>query len=193
MHRIKCSLNCLAILLVARLGRTTVEIGKGVRFYQKTRITGKGTVVIGNNTKFGIPAGGRFKSTYCELQARYEDARIKIGENVAINNGLTIISAASVEIGDDTLIGRDLQISDHDGHGIMPHERRGSKGQPKPVSIGRNVWIGNSVTILKGSVISDNCIIGACSVVTGKCFAESTILAGNPAKEIRNLFKTSNQ
>jgi len=98
-----------------------VEIGQSVRFYQKTRITGRGTVVIGNNTTFSIPVGGRFKSTYCELQARYEDARIKIGENVAINNGLTIISAASVEIGDDTLIGRQLQISDHDGHGIMSH------------------------------------------------------------------------
>jgi acetyltransferase-like isoleucine patch superfamily enzyme len=85
--------------------------------------------LIGNNTTFGFPAGGRFKSTYCELQARYEDARIKIGENVAINNGFTIISAASVEIGDDTLIGRQLQISDHDGHGIMTHERRVSKGQ----------------------------------------------------------------
>ena len=168
-----------------------MEIGKGVRFYQKTRITGKGTVVIGNNTKFGIPAGGRFKSTYCELQARYEDARIKIGENVAINNGFTIISAASVEIGDDTLIGRELQISDHDGHGILPDERRVSKGKLKPVTIGKNVWIGNNVTILKGSVIGDNCIIGACSVVTGKCFAENTVLAGNPAKEISSLIRNA--
>jgi len=149
--------------------------------------------VIGNNTTFSIPVGGRFKSTYCELHARYEEARIEIGENVAINNGLTIISAESVEIGDDTLIGRELQVSDHDSHGIMPHERRVSKGQSKPVSIGRNVWIENSVTILKGSVISDNCIIGACSVVTGKCFAENTVLAGNPAREIRKLVQASSQ
>ena len=183
----------MAILLVARLGRTTEEIGKGVKFYKKTRITGKGTVVIGNNTTFGIPAGGRFKSTYCELQARYEDARIKIGENVAINNGFTIISAASVEIGDDTLIGRELQISDHDGHGIMPDERRVSKGQMKPVIIGKNVWIGNNVMILKGSVIGDNCIIGACSLVTGKYFPENAILAGNPAREIRKLVQASSQ
>jgi len=75
----------------------------------------------------------------------------------------------------------------------MPDERRVSKGKLKPVIIGRNVWIENSVTILKGSVISDNCIIGACSVVTGKCFAENTVLAGNPAREIRKLVQASSQ
>lgn len=75
----------------------------------------------------------------------------------------------------------------------MPDERRVSKGKLKPVIVGKNVWIGNNVTILKGSVIGDNCIIGACSVVTGKCFAENTVLAGNPAKEIRTLFEISNQ
>ena len=53
-HRIKFSLNYLTVLFAARLGRTPVEIGKGVRFYQKTRITGKGIVVIGKHTTFGI-------------------------------------------------------------------------------------------------------------------------------------------
>ena len=71
--------------------------------------------------------------------------------------------------------------------------RRVSKGQSKPVIIGKNVWIGNSVTILKGSVIGENCIIGAYSVVTGKNFPENTILAGNPAREIRSLFTRPNQ
>jgi acetyltransferase-like isoleucine patch superfamily enzyme len=35
------------------------------------------------------------------------------------------------------------------------------------VTIGRNVWIAANVTILKGSVIGDNCIIGAGTVVKG--------------------------
>ena len=68
-----------------------------------------------------------------------------------------------------------------------------SKGQSKPVSIGRNVWIGNNVMILKGSVIGDNCINGACSLVAGKYFPENTILAGNPAREIRKLVQASSQ
>ena len=48
--------------------------------------------------------------------------------------------------------------------------------------IGKNVWIGANVTILKDSVIGDNCVVGAGSVVKGK-YRENTVIAGNPAVE----------
>lgn len=53
--------------------------------------------------------------------------------------------------------------------------------------IGNDVWIGNQATILQGKKIGDGAIIGANSVVT-KDVAPYTIVAGNPAKEIRKRF-----
>ena len=41
------------------------------------------------------------------------------------------------------------------------------KFRSKPISIGKNCWIGANTVILKGTVIGDNCVIGAGSVISG--------------------------
>lgn len=53
--------------------------------------------------------------------------------------------------------------------------------------VGNDVWIGENVTILPGVHIGDGAIIGANSTV-GSNVAPYTIVAGNPAKEIRKRF-----
>ena len=58
-----------------------------------------------------------------------------------------------------------------------------SKGE---VEIGNNVWIGDKATILAGVVIGDNVIVAANSVVT-KSVPSNTIVAGSPAKIIKQL------
>ena len=58
---------------------------------------------------------------------------------------------------------------------------------PKPIHIGKNVWIGSNSTILSGVTIGDNAVIGAGSVVT-KDIPENMIAVGSPAKVIRSIF-----
>ena len=53
--------------------------------------------------------------------------------------------------------------------------------------IGNDVWIGQNATILPGIHIGDGAIIGLNSVV-GSDVEPYTIVAGNPAKEIRKRF-----
>lgn len=53
--------------------------------------------------------------------------------------------------------------------------------------IGNDVWIGQNATILSGVHIGDGAIIGMNSTV-GKDVSPYTIVAGNPAKEIRKRF-----
>ena len=53
--------------------------------------------------------------------------------------------------------------------------------------IGNDVWIGQNVTILPGVHIGDGVIIGAGSVV-GSNVEPYTIVAGNPARQIRKRF-----
>ena len=55
-----------------------------------------------------------------------------------------------------------------------------------PVIIENDAWIGFNATILKGVKIGEGAIIGAASVVT-KDVAPYTIVAGNPAKLIREI------
>ena len=54
------------------------------------------------------------------------------------------------------------------------------------MTIGNNVWIGGSVTILPGVTIGDNTTIGAGSVVT-KDIPANVVAVGNPCRVIRNI------
>lgn len=152
---------------------------------QKTLITGKGTVEIGDNCSFGFKLGGFHRGGSIEIQPRYKDSIIKIGNNVATNNNIMFCAANYIEIGDDTLIGQYVAIMDHEAHGIDPLKRR-QIGEIGKVIIGKNVWIGNNVTILKNSEIDNNTIVATGAVVSGK-FPANVIIGGVPAKIIKSL------
>ena len=109
---------------------------------------------------------------------------IKIGKFCLITPGVRIMSAKSIVIGDACMIAHGAYISDADWHGI--YDRTKVVGDPKPVVLEENVWVGEDAMICKGVRIGANSIIGARSVVT-KDIPNNTIYAGNPATFIRNL------
>jgi acetyltransferase-like isoleucine patch superfamily enzyme len=162
-----------------------ITIGKKYRFSQKTRITGIGKVIIGNNSSFGFKLGGFFYGPGIELQARTINSKIVIGDNLATNNNILIISSGSIEIGDDCLIGQNVTIMDFEAHGIAPDKRR-EIGEIGKVHIGNNVWIGNNVVVLKNVVIGENSVIAAGSIVT-KSIPENVIAGGIPCRVIKAI------
>ncbi len=158
--------------------------GKSV-FIQKTLITGSGNIEIGNGCMFGYKPGGYFYNGVIEIQPRYENSLIKIGNNVLTNNNLFICSANYIEIGDNTLIGQGVCIMDHEAHGTQA-DKRCELGTIGTVKIGNNVWIGNNVTILKNTSIGENTIVAVGSIVSGN-FPANVIIGGTPAKVIKQL------
>ncbi len=55
----------------------------------------------------------------------------------------------------------------------------------KDVTIGNHTWVGNKVTMNKGAVLPDHSVVGACSVVTKAFDTNNVVIAGNPAKIIK--------
>lgn len=108
---------------------------------------------------------------------------IKLGKNVFINSGCCFQDHAGIEIGDGTLIGHQVVIATLN-HAQDPLSR--ADMFPKPVKIGKNVWIGAHATILPGVTIGDNAIIAAGAVVT-KDVENNVVVGGVPAKKIKDI------
>ena len=113
---------------------------------------------------------------------------IHIGENFFANFNLTILDEAPVKIGGNAFIGPNVSIYTA-CHPIEPEQRNTGIEWAEPVSIGDNVWIGGSVTILPGVTIGNNVVIGAGAVVT-RDIPDSVVVAGNPARIIKEITTT---
>ena len=113
-----------------------------------------------------------------------KQASISIGNCCLICPGVRISAATSITIGDSCMMASSAYITDADWHGI--HDRTDYIGKTSPISIGNNVWIGDSAIVCKGVTIGDNSIIGAGSVVT-RDIASNAIAVGNPAVVIKEI------
>lgn len=125
---------------------------------------------------------------YYKMGGQVFEPLLIIGDMVCINRNVHIGCINRITIGQGTLIGSNVLITDH-SHGdkeydLSPSSRPlYSKG---PIVIGENVWIGENVCILPDVTIGDNCIIGAGSIVT-KSIPCNSIVVGNPARVIKSF------
>ena len=111
--------------------------------------------------------------------------QISVGRRFFANFNFTVLDEARVTIGDDCFIGPNVSIYTA-CHSTDPAERNSRREWARPVSIGNNVWIGGSVTILPGVTIGDNVTIGAGSVVV-RDIPSDCVAAGNPCKKIKDI------
>ena len=111
--------------------------------------------------------------------------QISVGKRFFANFNFIVLDEARVTIGDDCFIGPNVSIYTA-CHNTDPIERNSRREWAEPVTIGNNVWIGGSVTILPGVTIGDNVTIGAGSVVA-KDIPSNSIAVGNPCKVVKHI------
>jgi maltose O-acetyltransferase len=105
---------------------------------------------------------------------------IALGSGTFVNAGCTILDTAPVNIGNQTLLGPNVQIYCAEHHKDAAKRAAGLE-IARPVHIGDNVWIGGGAIILGGVRVGDRAIIGAGAVVTRNVAAGTTVV-GNPAR-----------
>jgi lipopolysaccharide O-acetyltransferase len=136
--------------------------------------------------KQGKVIGGKnFTTGFFNRVDVFQNAVLQLGENIQINDHCHIACAESIEIGDDTLIASRVFITDHD-HVVnnLGEKPNNCMLNTSKVKIGKRVWLGEGVSILKGVHIGDDVTIGTNSVVT-KDIPAGSIAVGVPAKVIK--------
>jgi capsular polysaccharide synthesis enzyme len=125
-------------------------------------VNARTTIVHPSNIKFHVDDINIFQSPGCYFQAH---AEIVIGKGSWIAPNVGLIT------------------SNHNVYDLNSHD------EPKSIVLGDECWIGMNSMILPGVVLGNRTIVGAGSVVT-KSFPEGNcIIAGNPAKRIREIWK----
>lgn len=123
-------------------------------------------VVLEFNKKSKVHLGDRVRiHSGGKIKVRSK-AELYIGNDVKINYNCIIACHEKISIGEGTEFGPSVYLYDHD------HDFRAGlkndKYKTAPITIGKNCWIGANTIILRGSVIGDNCVIAAGSIVTGE-------------------------
>jgi acetyltransferase-like isoleucine patch superfamily enzyme len=159
-----------------------------VRLRYPRAVFGRGCDV---RRRFELRIGRRAQARFGRRCVIDKDATVEVegtlvvGDRTIFGHHLTLAARESVVIGEDCLIAELVSIRDHDHCFDLPDVPTRDQGAViSPVRIGRNVWVGAKVTIVKGVSIGDNAVIGANAVVT-RDVPPNAVAVGIPAKVIR--------
>ena len=110
---------------------------------------------------------------------------LTFGDNFTMTAESVVICSKEVKFGENNMVSWNCQIMDTDFHDIISDNSGETLNSPSSIIFGDRVWIGSRATVLKGTILPDDTIVAACSLVTGKYSDSNTVLAGVPAKVIK--------
>ena len=159
------------------------KIGFNSRIINPMMVINKRYIYLGNNIL--IRDGARIEAYMENIKGKTPS--IVIHDNVSIEQHVHIISGGGLSIGKNTTISANVFISNlnHSYSEKDVHILK-QKKMLKETYIGENCFIGYGSCVLPGTILGKQCIVGANSVVRG-VFPDYSVIAGNPAKLIRNF------
>lgn len=186
-----------------------IRYGTRVRVHGKVRIEecehiGMAMIVIGSHeadvsdpkhtTCLTVEKGGELMfqhSAHIGLGTKIfvrSGAKMYVGDNFAVSANSQFVCYKSIVMGRNIQFAWDCLVMDSDTHSIYSHAEPYQKINPdKGVRIDDKVWIGCRVTILKGTHIPANCVVGATSFVSGSQFESNSLILGSPAKSVKRI------
>lgn len=127
-----------------------------------------------------------YKKVFWTTERYWRSFGVRIGNNCSIGRVYFGSEPYLVEIGNDTQITDGVRFFTHGGSWVYRKDNPNFDVFGK-IHIGNNVYIGNCAFILPGVVIEDNVIIAA-GCVLSKSVTEGSIVGGNPARIIGNIY-----
>jgi acetyltransferase-like isoleucine patch superfamily enzyme len=153
-----------------------VKLGKGVKLYDFVNLYG---CEVGDNTRIG---------TFVEIQKN-----AKVGDNCKIQSHTFICEGVTIEdnvfVGHGVIFINDKYPRATNSSGNLQTE---DDWTVEPIVVKKGASIGSGSVILSNVTVGENAVIGAGSVVT-KDVPPNTIVAGNPARPLREMGNEENE
>lgn len=124
-----------------------------------------------------------------DLQAFAVSRGVKFGEGCKVISSLATSFGTEpylIAIGDHVEISANVTFITHDGALWVLREDNPRADVFGRIVVGNNVFIGRGATLLPGTTIGDNSVVGAGAVVKGKLEANG-VYAGVPARRISSF------
>lgn len=139
-------------------------------------ITNNGTIIFNGPIRF-------LQGSYIAVA---RNATLEFGSNGSLcGSDVKIMCFDHIHIGDNVRITWNVQLYDTSFHYIEIEGRpQESLKLTKPIILGNNIWIGNTTTISKGSVLPSDCVVASNSLVNKDLSSAKpySLIAGVPAK-----------
>ena len=153
-----------------------VILAHGARLFGYVEMRGEGNrVLLGENAYF---TG--------KILVKGKGLTLSIGANTSMRNSYLLVQeGADLTIGADCLFSREVEIRTSDAHSLVEAATGKRLNKSAAVLIGDHVWVGARSFISKGSVIPSHSVVGAMSFVNKRFESEGVVLAGVPARVVR--------
>lgn len=144
------------------------------------KMSPKAEIELSDNLKIGQRC---VVGSFSKIKA--SDGPLVLGNRCGIATGCFMASGeAGLQIGDNFVCGPNVVMSASNyAYAEVGVDVRDQGTTSRGVRIGNNVWIGAGSIILDGTVLGDNCVVVAGSLVNRR-FPNNAVIQGNPAKII---------
>lgn len=169
------------------------KIRKKVQGASNHLIIGKGSIlndvvihIRGNNNTIEFDENvkvGKECSFWCEG----DNCKIFIGKGTTFTSKVHFCcqeNNSRIECGEDCMFSNNIIVRTSDSHAIQDIKTRERINSAKSVAIGNHVWIAPKSTIMKGTSIGNNVIIGSNTLVTQN-IPNNVLAVGMPAKVVK--------
>ncbi|MDQ1486409.1 MAG: hypothetical protein QOJ62_2102 [Actinomycetota bacterium] len=163
------------------ISRSFASWGRNSLIQFPLRLSGEERIAIGSGVFIGA---GSWLQVIDPASA--SAPAIVVGDGTRVSGGCVLSAVASIEIGDNVLIARNVYIADHSHAYLDPDLPIRLQGLTNiaPVTIGDGAWLGQNVVVNPGVRIGRNAVVGANSVVTTS-IPDYSLAVGAPARVVR--------
>lgn len=143
-------------------------------------------IIRGSNNKITISHRVKIYDS-CEMLIEGNNCEIYIGEQTTLGSASIFCgeSNTAIRIGDNCMLSRNIFINTSDFHSIIDLKCNKRINIPQNITIKSHVWIGFNARINKGASIAEHSVVATGAIVSGKTYPSNVILAGIPAKIIK--------